>query len=67
MIKDLMKNKFITGTLILLTGGFLSKFLGFILKIIITRQIGVEGLGLYSLITPTNYTYNNTYNICSTR
>ena len=53
MIKDLMKNKFITGTLILLTGGFLSKFLGFILKIIITRQIGVEGIGLYSLITPT--------------
>lgn len=41
------------GTLILLTGGFLSKFLGFLLKIIITRQIGVEGIGLYSLITPT--------------
>lgn len=53
MIKDLMKNKFVTGTLILLTGGFLSKFLGFVLKIIITRQIGVEGIGLYSLITPT--------------
>ena len=53
MIKELMKNKFISGTLILLTGGFLSKFLGFILKIIITRQIGVEGIGLYSLITPT--------------
>lgn len=53
MIKELMKNKFISGTLILLTGGFLSKFLGFILKIIITRQIGIEGLGLYSLITPT--------------
>lgn len=53
MIKNLMKNKFIVGTLILLTGGFLSKFLGFILKIIITRQIGVEGIGLYSLITPT--------------
>lgn len=53
MIKDLMKNKFVRGTLILLTGGFLSKFLGFILKIIITREIGVEGIGLYSLITPT--------------
>ncbi len=53
MMKDLMKNKFVAGTLILLTGGFLSKFLGFILKIIITRQIGVEGIGLYSLITPT--------------
>ncbi len=53
MIKKLMKNKFAVGTLILLTGGFLSKFLGFILKIIITRTIGVEGVGLYSLITPT--------------
>lgn len=53
MIKDLMKNKFVTGTLILLTGGFLSKFLGFILKIIITREIGPLGIGLYSLITPT--------------
>ena len=53
MIKNLLKNKFVTGTLILLTGGFLSKFLGFILKIIITRQIGTEGIGLYSLITPT--------------
>ncbi len=53
MIKDLAKNKFVTGTLILLTGGFLSKFLGFILKIIITREIGTTGIGLYSLITPT--------------
>lgn len=53
MIKNIKENKFVMGTLILLTGGFLSKFLGFILKIIITRQIGVEGIGLYSLITPT--------------
>jgi len=53
MIKNIKENKFVMGTLILLTGGFLSKFLGFLLKIIITRQIGVEGLGLYSLITPT--------------
>lgn len=41
------------GTLILLTGGFLSKLLGFVLRIIITRQIGTEGVGLYSLIMPT--------------
>jgi len=53
MIKKLLKNNFVRGTLILLTGGFLSKFLGFILKIIITREIGVEGIGLYSLIVPT--------------
>lgn len=48
-----MKNKFVMGTIILLTGGFFSKFLGFVLKIIITRQIGTEGIGLYSLVMPT--------------
>ena len=53
MIKKLIKNNFFMGTLILLTGGFLSKLLGFVLRIIITRQIGTEGIGLYSLITPT--------------
>lgn len=53
MIKKLLHNNFFMGTFILLTGGFLSKFLGFVLKIIITRQIGPEGIGLYSLITPT--------------
>lgn len=53
MIKNIMKNKFVMGTIILLTGGFLSKFLGFVLRIIITRQIGTEGIGLYSLVMPT--------------
>lgn len=48
-----MKNKFVMGTIILLTGGFFSKFLGFVLRIIITRQIGTEGIGLYSLVMPT--------------
>lgn len=49
----MLKNKFVISTLILLIGGSVSKLLGFILKIIITRLIGVEGLGLYSLIMPT--------------
>lgn len=53
MIKKWLNNKFIIGTIILLTGGFFSKFLGFILKIIITRKIGIEGVELYSLIIPT--------------
>ncbi len=53
MIKKLMENNFVKSTLILLTGGFLSKFLGFILKIIITREIGTEGIGLYSMMVPT--------------
>lgn len=49
----MLKNKFVISTLILLIGGSISKLLGFILKIIITRLIGVEGIGLYSLIMPT--------------
>ena len=53
MIKNILKNKFFMSTLILLTGGFLSKFLGFILRIIISRYLGTEGLGLYSLLMPT--------------
>lgn len=53
MIKKLLKNNFFMGTLILLTGGFFSKLLGFVLRIIITRQIGTYGVSLYSLITPT--------------
>ena len=45
MIKKLFKIEFFVATFILLTGGFLSKFIGFILMIIITRQIGKEGIG----------------------
>lgn len=49
----MIKNKFIKSTLILLIGGFLTKILGMIIKIITTRIIGVETLGLYMLIMPT--------------
>lgn len=48
-----MKNKFIKSTLILIVGGFFTKLLGMIIKIILTRLIGVEGIGLYSMIMPT--------------
>jgi len=48
-----MKEKFIKSTLILLIGGFLTKFLGMIIKIIMSRMIGTEGLGLYMMILPT--------------
>lgn len=53
MIKRILNNSFVKSTLILLSGGFLSKLLGFILKIIVTRKIGTEGIGLYSLLVPT--------------
>lgn len=48
-----MKEKFIKSTLVLLLGGFLTKILGMIIKIVMSRLIGTEGLGLYMLILPT--------------
>lgn len=48
-----MKNKFIKSTIILIIGGFVTKILGMIIKIVMTRIIGTEGIGLYSLISPT--------------
>ena len=46
-------NKFLKTTLILMVGGLITKFLGFIIKILYTRAIGTEGVSLYTLITPT--------------
>jgi len=48
-----MKNKFIKSTLILIIGGFFTKMLGMVIKIVMTRFIGTEGIGLYSMIMPT--------------
>lgn len=47
------KEKFITSTIILIIGGFLTKILGMIIKIIMTRIVGIDGIGLYMLIFPT--------------
>lgn len=48
-----MKNKFLSSTLILIVGGFVTRILGFIIKIIYTRIILEEGVGLHSLVMPT--------------
>lgn len=48
-----MKEKFIKSTIILLIGGGLTKILGMVIKIVTTRLIGNEGIGLYMLIIPT--------------
>ena len=48
-----MKSKFIKSTIILIIGGFISKILGMIIKIVLTRSITTEGIGLYMLILPT--------------
>lgn len=47
-----MKEKFIKSTLILLIGGFLTKLLGMLIKIVITRNIGLKGISLYMLVLP---------------
>jgi len=53
-MKDkILNNVFFKSTLILLIGGTLTKVVGFILKIIITRKIGTVGIGLYSLMSGT--------------
>lgn len=48
-----MKNNFIKSIIILIFGGFLSKILGMFIKIVLTRTISLEGIGMYSLILPT--------------
>lgn len=47
------KSKFIKSTIILLIGGFLTKILGMVIKIIITRSISTKSMGLYMMIMPT--------------
>ena len=46
-------NKFIKSTLLLIFGGFITKILGMVIRIVMTRYIGIEGIGLYMLIMPT--------------
>ena len=47
------KNKFIKSSIILIIGGMITKILGMFVKIVLTRSIGTDTLGLYSLISPT--------------
>lgn len=48
-----MKSKLVQSTIILIIGGFITKILSMIIKIIMTRLIGTEGIGIYMLILPT--------------
>ena len=47
------KNKFIKSTIILIIGGFITKIIGMLIRIVITRIIGTKGIGMYSLVSPT--------------
>ncbi len=57
-----MKNKFIKSTIILIMGGFITKILGMIIKIALTRTIKTEGISLYMLVLPT---FNLFITLCS--
>ena len=48
-----MKRKFILSSVILLFGGLVTKVLGMFIKIIMTRNLGVDGTALYMLLLPT--------------
>jgi len=48
-----MKNKFIKSTIILIIGGLITKVLGMVIKISLTRTISSEGISLYMLVLPT--------------
>lgn len=53
------KNSLIKGALILTCSGVLTRFMGFLYKIYLSRSMGAESLGLYQLIFPI-------YGICHT-
>ena len=46
-------NKFIKSTVILILGGFITKVLGFVIRIVFTRIVKEKGISLYTIITPT--------------
>lgn len=48
-----MKSKFIKSTIILIIGGFITKILAMVIKIVLTRTIGSNGISLYMLVLPT--------------
>ena len=46
------KNAFLTGTLVLVAAGLISRLLGFLYRIYISNIMGSEGMGLFQLISP---------------
>ena len=50
---NIKTNIFIKGTIILIIGGAITKLISMLIKIVLARLIGTEGMGLYMLISPT--------------
>lgn len=57
-----MKNKFIKSTITLIIAGLITKALGMVIKIALTRSISTKGIGIYSLVLPT---FNLFITLCS--
>lgn len=51
-IKTLLHSKLFIGTFFLTFSGMLSRLIGFLYRIFLSREIGAEGLGLYQQIMP---------------
>lgn len=51
--ETMRKSKFVQSTVILIIGGFITKLLGMVIKIVMTRLMGTEGIGVYMLLMPT--------------
>ncbi|GAB7386513.1 stage V sporulation protein B [Bacillaceae bacterium] len=49
------KQTFFQGALILVAAGLVTKLMGFINRIVLSRIIGAEGMGLYQMAVPTLY------------
>ncbi|WP_096270689.1 stage V sporulation protein B [Paucisalibacillus globulus] len=49
----LSKQTFLQGTLILILAGMITRFLGFINRLVVARLMGEEGIGLYMMALPT--------------
>lgn len=47
------KQSFLRGTLILIFAGLITRFLGFVNRIVVARIMGEEGVGLYMMALPT--------------
>lgn len=58
----ILKNKFITSTLILVLSGMSTKLLGLVIKVIFTRIVGSSAIGLYTIVMPT---YSLLLTICT--
>lgn len=47
------KQTFLKGTLILIMAGMITRFLGFVNRLVVARLMGEEGVGLYNMALPT--------------